>query len=117
MQSTATTDLGTALANVGLRASGSAYPISTSGTAAFTGVHSLTGNQRALGIVRNATVTLTTVSATNNECDATTASFIITLPAASGSAGIIFEFTKTDATANTVTIEANGSETINGSLT
>ncbi|MCK0519311.1 hypothetical protein [Williamsia sp. DF01-3] len=42
VQSTATTDLGTALANVGLRASGSAYPISTSGTGAFTGVHSLT---------------------------------------------------------------------------
>jgi hypothetical protein len=37
VQQTATTDLGTALSNLGLRAAGTAYPITTSGTVAFGG--------------------------------------------------------------------------------
>lgn len=38
----ATTDLGTVLSNLGLRASGTAYPITTSGAVALTGTFSVT---------------------------------------------------------------------------
>jgi hypothetical protein len=50
-------------------------------------------------------------------CDATSASFTITLPAVSGNTGISFIIKKTDSTANTVTIDGSGSETIDGALT
>lgn len=50
-------------------------------------------------------------------CDATSASFTITLPAAASSSGKTFTIKKTDSSANTVTIDANASETIDGALT
>lgn len=49
-------------------------------------------------------------------CDATTAAFTANLPAATGS-GLLFTFIKTDAGANAVTVDGNGSETINGATT
>ncbi len=50
-------------------------------------------------------------------CDATTAAFIVTLPTAVGITGRRFEIKKIDATANAVTVDGNGAETIDGALT
>lgn len=44
IQPVATTDLGTALSNLGLRAAGTAYPVTTSGTVTLSGTVALTGN-------------------------------------------------------------------------
>lgn len=49
--------------------------------------------------------------------DASGAARTITLPAASGASGRIYVIKKTDSSANTVTIDANASETIDGALT
>lgn len=49
--------------------------------------------------------------------DATGASFTLTLPAASGTTGLRYTIWKKDITANTITIDGNASETINGALT
>lgn len=43
--------------------------------------------------------------------------FTVTLPTASGNTGYIFILQKTDSTFNQITIDGNGSETINGNLT
>lgn len=50
-------------------------------------------------------------------CDATSAAFTITLPAAASNTGKIYEIYKTDSSTNAVTIDANGSETISGFTT
>ncbi len=51
-------------------------------------------------------------------CDATSAAFTETLPAAASAGdGFTIAIKKTDATAHAVTIDGNGSETIDGSLT
>jgi len=51
-------------------------------------------------------------------CDATSAGITASLPAAaSAGAGFMVAFKKTDSTAHTVTVDGNGSETIDGSLT
>jgi hypothetical protein len=111
-QQVATNDLGTVLANFGLRASGQTYILSTSGTATFSGAFStpVTPTRTA-----NTTVTITTGSF--NPCDATTASFAVTLPAASGRNGQIFTFKKIDSSANTVTITRGSTDTIDGATT
>lgn len=50
------------------------------------------------------------------ECDATSAAFTVTLPAAAtAGAGFFVAIKKTDASANAVTIDGNGAETIDGS--
>ena len=49
VQQLATADLGTALSNLGLRASGTAYPITTSGAVAFTGTVTITDVNIVLG--------------------------------------------------------------------
>jgi hypothetical protein len=50
-------------------------------------------------------------------CDATSGSLTITLYAASGNAGRRLTILKTDSSTNTVTIDGNASETIDGALT
>lgn len=50
-------------------------------------------------------------------CDATSGAFTITLPTAASAAGFQFTIKKVDASANAVTIDGNGSETIDGELT
>lgn len=50
-------------------------------------------------------------------CDATTAAFTVTLPAASTSGGVAFAIKKIDSTANAVTVDANASELIDGATT
>jgi len=49
--------------------------------------------------------------------DATSGNITITLPAAASSSNVIFIIKKIDASANTVTIDANASETIDGNTT
>lgn len=49
--------------------------------------------------------------------DATAGNFTLTLPAVSGNSGLVYRIKKIDSSANTVTIDGNGSETIDGSLT
>lgn len=60
-----------------------------------------------------------TVTATDGlvKCDATSAAFTVTLPTAVGMAGKIYIIKKIDASANAVTIDGDGSETIDGSAT
>ena len=60
------------------------------------------------------TVALTDYTLTG---DATTASFVMTLPTAASSTGKIFSFKKIDSSANTVTIKGNGTELIDGTNT
>lgn len=63
----------------------------------------------------------TTYTATTNDiiilCDSSGGAFTITLYAASGNAGRKLKFIKTTSDTNAVTIDGNGSETINGSTT
>jgi hypothetical protein len=47
-------------------------------------------------------------------CDATSASLTVTLPAASGLAGRLFNIKKIDSTTNTVTIAPSGADTVDG---
>jgi hypothetical protein len=50
-------------------------------------------------------------------CDASGGAFTVTLPAASGSAAMQIHVKKIDASANAVTVDADGSELIDGNLT
>ena len=50
-------------------------------------------------------------------CNATSAAFTVTLPAAAGVTGQVLSITKTDSSGNAVDIDGNGTETINGSAT
>lgn len=97
VQQTATTDLGTALSNLGLRAAGTAYPITTSGNVAFT------GSMRKSITNRTGAVTLTTSNAEYQTADATSAAFTITLPSTTTS-GYMFTIKKIDSSANAVTV-------------
>ena len=103
VQQTATTDLGTALSNLGLRAAGTGYPITTSGNVNITGT--LTTNKSRVSTPSNVTVatTLALTSAEYITADATTSGFNITLPSTT-TPGYIFTIKKTDATANIVTV-------------
>ena len=65
-------------------------------------------------VTKTTTYTITTSDETVL-CNAASAAFTVTLPAASGNTGVTFNISKIDAV-NNVTIEGNGSETINGSL-
>jgi len=50
-------------------------------------------------------------------CDATSNSMTVSLPSASGITGRVYTIKKVDSSANTVTIDPNGTETIDGSST
>lgn len=50
-------------------------------------------------------------------CDATAAAFTLTLPVVISAKGMTFVVFKTDASANAVTIDGAGAETINGAAT
>ncbi len=51
------------------------------------------------------------------ECDASSAAFTVTLPAAASHDGRVIYVKKTDSSSNAVTIDGNGSETIDGATT
>lgn len=80
-----------------------------------------TGATRVKGIQKATASKTTTYTATVADYylggDATSATFTITLPTATSSTGQELIIMKTDASGNTVDIDANGSETINGSTT
>lgn len=50
-------------------------------------------------------------------CDAASGAFTITLPTAVGRKGKLFDIKKVDATANAITVDGDGTETIDGALT
>jgi len=50
-------------------------------------------------------------------CDASSAAFTVTLPAATSHTGRIYHIKKTDSSGNGVTVDGNGSETIDGATT
>ena len=50
-------------------------------------------------------------------CDATSGNIIANLPAASTCSGMFYTVKKIDSSANTVTVDPNGSDTIDGGLT
>jgi hypothetical protein len=51
------------------------------------------------------------------ECNATSAAFTVNLPSIASAIGRIYTFIKTDSSINAVTLDGNGSETINGATT
>jgi hypothetical protein len=83
----------------------------------ITGAKLAAGAIAALGISSKTTAYTLTAADDVISADATTAAFTLTLPAAASSSGQVFYIRKSDSSANEVTIDANGSETIGGSLT
>jgi hypothetical protein len=61
---------------------------------------------------RSGTTSLGHHATTVNRCDASTGAITITLPSAAGAPGKLFIFKKVDATANAVTIQRSGADTI-----
>jgi hypothetical protein len=74
-----------------------------------------------IGVV--ASVTAITSAITLNDthfiitCDASSAAFTVTLPAASKFTGRVYHIKKTDSSGNAVTVDGNMSETIDGDTT
>jgi hypothetical protein len=100
VQVAATTDLGTVLSNLGLRASGTAYPITTSGAV------TLTGGLRLGYVAKTSSYTITT---TDYLIDCTANTFTVTLPTAASVSGKIYEITNSGA--GTITIATTSSQT------
>lgn len=73
----------------------------------------------SIGVQISSISATTTLDATYHtvKCDATSAAFIVNLPAASGCTRRVYVVIKIDSTANAITIDANASETISGNLT
>jgi len=76
----------------------------------------------SVNIARMETVTINTVSYTASSprtilSDATAAPITVLLPAAASNVDVVYIIKKIDSTANTVTIDANLSETIDGATT
>jgi hypothetical protein len=111
VQQSATADLGTALSNLGLRASGTAYTMTT------TGFISLGGAVAVIPTTRSANATLTSTSVMNNLINATSGNITITLPATTVRSGLTFTIKKTDSSVNTVTVTRAGTDTIDGATT
>ena len=77
---------------------------------------STTGDVDTLAIVtKTANYTATNLD-TVILCDATSGNITITLPAAAGKVGKVYHVKKIDSSVNTVTVDANASETIDGDL-
>jgi hypothetical protein len=69
------------------------------------------------GVVAKVAAYTATPSDYTIECNATTAAFVVTLFPCAGNAGKMLLIKKMDASANSVTVDANASETIDGALT
>lgn len=115
-----TTDLRTALINLGFVATGGANPLNLNG-GAFTGASlTVTANVAAAAVQTAVRTVTTTATITVNDSlvlgDATTLSFVATLPSAA-TAGLRITVKKIDASGNTVTVSAAGGQTIEGSST
>ncbi|SIS11535.1 beta strand repeat-containing protein [Williamsia sterculiae] len=101
-QPSASTDLGVALAALGLRASGS-YTISTGGTASFTGLLNGGNYQSGINTITGATTLGLTYGGETNYCNASSGAFTVTLPGTT-TPGYRFTIKKIDSSANAVTI-------------
>lgn len=101
VQQTATTDLGTVLSTKGLRASGTNYPITTSGALNLTGAAIISGNRRETPANITANITISLTSAMRQRVSPAS-NITITLPN-TASAGHVYKFLRVDNTANTVT--------------
>lgn len=84
-------------------------------TTPILGSATTTGLSTAI-VTKTGTYTATTADFTIL-CDATTGSFSVNLPAAASNSGRIYNVKKIDSSANTVTIDPNASETIDGAST
>ena len=117
LKSTVTDDIGThAALATGIHGAGA----STVATAANIATHAALMLNPAVHPTPVATKTTTyTASSTDSLilADATSAAFVITLPTAVGITGKVYDIQKIDSSVNTVTIDGNGTETINGDLT
>ncbi|MES2631299.1 MAG: hypothetical protein V4611_05070 [Patescibacteria group bacterium] len=107
-QPAATSDLGSVLSALGLRAAGTAYPITTSAAVSFTGTATITNivatSIRAGAAVRTGTsYALGTTNTNNNLIDASAGAFTVTLPA-TATLGHYFTIKKIDSSPNAVTI-------------
>lgn len=70
-----------------------------------------------LAVVTKTAAYTATVSDKTILCDATSGAFTVTLPATQGLSGITYYIKKVDSSGNAVTIDGNGSETIDGDTT
>lgn len=82
--------------------------LDTSGSGGIAGLVALVSKSAAYTALDTDTVII---------CDATSAAFTITLPAASGRIGKVYYVKKIDVSANAVTIDGNASETIDDTTT
>lgn len=71
----------------------------------------------ALKVVTKTTDYTATIKDAVILCDASGGAFAITLPASAGAQGLMLYIKKTDASANAVTIDGDGSETVDGAAT
>lgn len=101
VQQAATADLGTVLSTKGLRAAGTAYPITTSGSLNLTGAAIIAGNRRETPATITANITISLTSAMRQRVSPAS-NITITLPS-TASAGHVYKFLRVDSTANTVT--------------
>jgi len=111
--------LGTPIARTTLQQS---YDIST--YPQITGDFKLVGANEVTKAIRNSAVeTITDTTDTLDDTnyfvrgDCTSNAITLTLPAASGNTGLTYIIKKVDSTGNTLTIDGNASETIDGSTT
>ncbi len=74
-----------------------------------------------IGLITSVTVITSAITLDDTHavviCDASSAAFTVTLPAASKFTGRIYHIKKTDSSANAVTVDGNASETIDGDTT
>lgn len=99
----ATTDLGTVLSNLGLRASGTAYPITTSGTANITG----TFNAHTITPSTTTSFNLGSASLVWSQAFVTKVFASVLAPLANGTTAI--QITKADGTTNILNVDTTNS--------
>lgn len=109
-QQATATDLGTVLANLGLRATGN-YQLATAGAA------TLTGALRFGVQTQTANTTMIGTSSPTQLIDAASGNITTTIETAVGVLGRWHTFIRIDGSANTVTIQGTGGQTIDGAAT
>lgn len=91
---------------------------STWGEAAFRALKNVLGRTPVFGSTKSVAAAYSIVDSDDLVlCDTTSAGFTVTLPLAATNLGRRFTVLKSDASGNTLTLDGNGSETINGSAT
>lgn len=90
--------------------------VRSTGIATFGHAVHVTGPIATAYVAKTAAYTITAADSVV-ACDATSAAFTITLPTAVGIAGREYTVKKTDASANAVTVDGNGAQTIDGAAT